>query len=133
MWNLFGPGIETMSPALAGRFLPTAPSGKQSFFFFFFLMSLCMYNIWGLYPSVCNGPLWFSYSYPRTFLVNWFLHCFYISMLRYLFHMLGWVGPLRLIHHLLRLPRFSIHLLRSISLEADIFEPYSLDSLSMYL
>ena len=28
MWNLPGPGIEPMSPALAGRFLTTAPPGK---------------------------------------------------------------------------------------------------------
>ena len=29
MWNLPGPGIEPMSPALAGRFLSTAPPGKS--------------------------------------------------------------------------------------------------------
>ena len=28
MWNPLGPGIEPMSPALAGGFLSTAPSGK---------------------------------------------------------------------------------------------------------
>ena len=28
MWDLPGPGIEPMSPALAGRFLTTAPPGK---------------------------------------------------------------------------------------------------------
>ena len=39
MWDLPGPGLEPMSPALAGRFLTTAPPGKPwlflSFFFFF--------------------------------------------------------------------------------------------------
>ena len=28
MWDLPGPGIEPVSPALAGRFLSTAPPGK---------------------------------------------------------------------------------------------------------
>ena len=28
MWDLPGPGLEPMSPALAGRFLTTAPPGK---------------------------------------------------------------------------------------------------------
>ena len=28
MWDLPGPGIEPVSPALAGRFLTTAPPGK---------------------------------------------------------------------------------------------------------
>ena len=31
MWDLPGPGIEPVSPALAGRFLTTAPSGKSRF------------------------------------------------------------------------------------------------------
>ena len=30
MWDLPGPGLEPMSPALAGRFLTTAPPGKPS-------------------------------------------------------------------------------------------------------
>ena len=34
MWNLPGPGIEPMSPALAGGFLLTVPPGKSSFFSF---------------------------------------------------------------------------------------------------
>ena len=29
MWDLPGPGLELMSPALAGRFLTTAPPGKS--------------------------------------------------------------------------------------------------------
>ena len=29
MWDLPGPGIEPMSPALAGGFLTTAPPGKS--------------------------------------------------------------------------------------------------------
>ena len=29
MWDLLGPGIELMSPALAGGFLTTRPAGKS--------------------------------------------------------------------------------------------------------
>ena len=40
VWDLPGPGLEPVSPALAGRFLTTAPLGSPSrrllFFFFFF-------------------------------------------------------------------------------------------------
>ena len=39
MWDLPGPGIEPVSPALAGGFLTTAPARKAKrggkFFFFF--------------------------------------------------------------------------------------------------
>ena len=34
MWNLLGPGIEPMSPVLAGEFLTTGPSGKSKFCIF---------------------------------------------------------------------------------------------------
>ena len=34
MWDLPGPGIEPMSPALAGRFLTTGPAGKSWLSFF---------------------------------------------------------------------------------------------------
>ena len=34
MWDLPRPGLEPMSPALAGRFSTTAPPGKPYFFFF---------------------------------------------------------------------------------------------------
>ena len=33
MWDLPRPGLEPMSPALAGRFSTTAPPGKPQFFF----------------------------------------------------------------------------------------------------
>ena len=38
MWDLPGPGIEPMSPALADRFLTTGPLGKS--FLIIFLMSV---------------------------------------------------------------------------------------------
>ena len=34
MWDLPRPGLEPVSPALAGRFLTTAPPGKPSVFIF---------------------------------------------------------------------------------------------------
>ena len=34
MWDLPGPGIEPVSPAMAGGFLTTAPPGKPSKIFF---------------------------------------------------------------------------------------------------
>ena len=35
MWDLPGPGLKPMSPALAGGFLTTAPPGKSYFCFYF--------------------------------------------------------------------------------------------------
>ena len=34
MWDLPGPGLEPVSPALPGRFLTTVPSGKSLFFLY---------------------------------------------------------------------------------------------------
>ena len=34
MWDLPRPGLEPVSPALAGRFSAAAPQGKPNFFFF---------------------------------------------------------------------------------------------------
>ena len=36
MWDLPGPGLEHVSPALAGGFLTTAPRGQSKFDFFFY-------------------------------------------------------------------------------------------------
>ena len=40
MWDLTGPGIEPVSPALAGGFLTTASPGKPSMYFYFILFFL---------------------------------------------------------------------------------------------
>ena len=40
MWDPPGPGLEPVSPALAGRLLTTAPPGKPSSFFFIFFYFL---------------------------------------------------------------------------------------------
>ena len=41
MWDLPGPGLEPVSPALAGGFLTTAPPGKSRVFWFWF----CFYTL----------------------------------------------------------------------------------------
>ena len=44
MWELPGPGLEPVSPALAGGFLTTAPPGKpKSDFFFFNLLFIYLF------------------------------------------------------------------------------------------
>ena len=56
MWNLPRPGLEPVSPALAGGFLTTAPSGKpllQDFFFQFYVL----YNDFLLWKNVNLDPL----------------------------------------------------------------------------
>ena len=39
MWELPRPGLEPMSPALAGRFSTTVPPGKSQIFYFFMVQS----------------------------------------------------------------------------------------------
>ena len=40
MWDLLGPGLEPVSPALAGRFLTTVPPGKPIYSFKIWLLYL---------------------------------------------------------------------------------------------
>ena len=42
MWDLPRPGLEPVSPVLAGRFLTTAPPGKPSLFVFCFYWLNCL-------------------------------------------------------------------------------------------
>ena len=44
MWDLPGPGLEPVSPALAGGFLTTAPPGKPMYFTFRGLFSSAYTN-----------------------------------------------------------------------------------------
>ena len=43
MWDLLGPGLKPVSPALAGRFLTTVPPGKP--FCAFFDWVVCFFDI----------------------------------------------------------------------------------------
>ena len=42
MWDLPRPGLEPVSPALAGRFSTAAPPGKPSFIFLYLLITLVL-------------------------------------------------------------------------------------------
>ena len=44
MWDLPGPGLEPVSPALAGGFLTTAPPGKSQHLLFIFEFSAHLIN-----------------------------------------------------------------------------------------
>ena len=59
MWNLPRPGLESMSPALAGGFLTTAPPGKPwgKIFFFLIYLWLCwvFVSVQGLSLVVASG------------------------------------------------------------------------------
>ena len=41
MWDLPRPGIEPVSPALAGKFLTTVPPGKSLVLIIFYVILLC--------------------------------------------------------------------------------------------
>ena len=58
MWDLPGPGLEPVSPALAGRFLTTEPPGK-SVGIKFFTLSFSKVFI-GIAPLTCmlNVDMW---------------------------------------------------------------------------
>ena len=45
MWDLHGPGLEPVSPALAGGFLTTAPPGKSRFPPLLFIKFLLFFNL----------------------------------------------------------------------------------------
>ena len=77
MWDLPKPGLEPMSPALAGRFSTTVPPGKPGkvfllpfcslFSFFvcvpFFLSLLSSFIIWGFFYSAMHWSLSLSFVY----------------------------------------------------------------------
>ena len=74
MWDLPGPGLEPMSPALAGRFLTTVLPGKshQPFLPFIFLIIAILTGVkWCLVVVLIWFPWWseilsiFSYTCPK--------------------------------------------------------------------
>ena len=80
MWDLPGPGLEPMSPALAGGFLTTVPPGKPTIFQQVYLSDsvVCSQSI-GIQPSMeilmvylatsisTLKLLYYSYSYHYYF------------------------------------------------------------------
>ena len=51
MWDLPGPGLEPVSPVLAGGFLTTAPPGKPDILLFDHLKQFCSWFCWTGYRS----------------------------------------------------------------------------------
>ena len=55
LWDLLGPGIEPMSPAMAGRFITTEPPGKSLIavlnYIFWCFMMLCIFS-WAYYSLI---------------------------------------------------------------------------------
>ena len=60
MWDLPRPGLEPVSPALAGRFSTTAPPGKPLFCLF---LSFTKCGITTLYLSCFNLPIFISFVF----------------------------------------------------------------------
>ena len=86
-WDLPGPGLEPVSPSLAGGFLTTAPPGKSSLSLFltlYILERLTLYMTTNIFPQffifllalrcfvVCNTK-----ALGLTFLVVKFMYCFF--------------------------------------------------------
>ena len=74
MWNLPGPGIELMSPALAGGLLPTAPPESPQPLILFSLTSPALAPLHTLFLfMVSTVPTGFLYSFHSLFASLWIL------------------------------------------------------------
>ena len=92
MWDLPGPGIEPVSPALAGGFLTTVPPGKSLSTLFFFMAKcsvLWMYHILFIYSDVDE---YLSYFHFLTNMNNAFIN-FYVQIFEwtYVFLSFGYI------------------------------------------
>ena len=65
MWDLPRPGLEPVSPALAGRFSTTAPPGKPQTFFYTRAFQPCIIGIWGQIILCCRMISSVSGLYPE--------------------------------------------------------------------
>ena len=79
MWDLPGPGLEPVSPALAGRFLTTAPPGKSHFAHFWIGLFLLLSYRSSLYILDINPlpDIWFANIIPYS--VRYFFILFVVS------------------------------------------------------
>ena len=59
MWDLPGPGLEPVSPALAGGFSTTAPPGKPYTFIFYFELILDLQK----HCENSTVPIYFSLNF----------------------------------------------------------------------
>ena len=75
MWDLPGPGLEPMSPALAARFLTTKPPGKSLKLFF---SSSCLLNLYLYFKFFCNTKyiqgIYFCGFSPVILLLDFIFH-----------------------------------------------------------
>ena len=90
MWDPPRPGLEPVSPALAGRFSTTAPPGKPHFFFFL-NENMCMVH-WGKLKGTW-GHLYGARRHVFLFLFlcvffNFFQQCLTVFIVQ-VFHFLG--------------------------------------------
>ena len=74
MWDLPGPGLEPVSPALAGRFSTTAPPGKPNAHLFMCSFSICI-------SSLVKCPNLFLLGYLFSYYVLRVLCIFRIQVL----------------------------------------------------
>ena len=71
MWDLPGPGLKPMPPALAGRFLSTAPAGKPQGFLFFYGSTICSFFFYldclpfSIYCHYFTAGLYKNFSCPE--------------------------------------------------------------------
>ena len=68
MWDLPGPGLEPVSPALAGGFLTTAPPGKPSLAAF---NILSLYLIFDSLINVCLAVFHLVFILYGTLYTSW--------------------------------------------------------------
>ena len=64
MWDLPGPGLEPVSPALAGGFLTTAPPGKPGVFYVLLQQTRTCFKSGGE-GSLGKGGMTVGVSFPR--------------------------------------------------------------------
>ena len=66
MWDLPRPGLEPVSPALAGGFSTTAPPGKPLSLIFIPLYGMCLYSLAAFIISFVSGFQQLVYNMPMV-------------------------------------------------------------------
>ena len=74
MWDLPGPGLEPVSPALAGGFLTTVPPGKPMDSSFFFFFKLFIYYLFIILIFGCVGASFLCVGFLQLRRVGATLH-----------------------------------------------------------
>ena len=83
MWDLPGPGLEPVSPALAGGFLTTEPPGKPYLF-------ICYLTMWVSFFVMFGSFAYFFYWVVYIFLAfSLFLKIYFLNLLNLFLAVLG--------------------------------------------